>query len=277
MSLSRATTIAIAAAALAAAGPVSGPAASPLPRQEPRAQSGGAQSSGAVPDPLVFCAEAENPPMSQIGVPAGFDVEVAEALGSELGVRVRIAWLRPHADVAELALLDGRCAAATGATVTEGATMAGRTPDGVALTRPYYAAAYVLVRAAGAPPVRTLDALDGRIAVESVSAAAYTLRQRGYSVHVLPDAAAVIEAVAAGRQKAGYLWGPLAAWLLRDRRDVVVDGAFEPIERWSFALAVPSTAGTLRSVLSGAIEAAAGDGTLAAIFARYGIPQKGVM
>ncbi|MFN2433390.1 MAG: substrate-binding periplasmic protein [Gemmatimonadota bacterium] len=259
--------IGIAAIALGAvAVPAPGPSS---PRHLPAVSS---RSASSLPDPLVFCSETDNPPMSQIGVPPGFDVEVAEALGRRLGVRTRIVWLRPHADVLEVALEEGRCTAAPGVLVTDGPTMAGSAPAGVVTTRPYYSAGYVLVRRRDGPPAATLEEVrERRIAVESVSIAAYTLRQGGYTVHVFPDAAGVIEAVAERGEDFGYLWEPLAAWLLRDRDDVIVEETFEPVERWSFGLAVRETDGALRSALDGAIAGVAREGTLDAIFARYGI------
>ncbi|MFN2431690.1 MAG: hypothetical protein ABR599_02520 [Gemmatimonadota bacterium] len=83
---------------------------------------------------------------------------------------------------------------------------------GIVLTAPYYEAGYALIRRRDAPPIRSLEELgDGsRIAVESHSVATFTLRQRGYGVHVLPDADAVIRAVVERREEYGYLWGPLA-------------------------------------------------------------------
>ncbi|MBA3318975.1 MAG: hypothetical protein H0T50_12915, partial [Gemmatimonadales bacterium] len=82
-------------------------------------------------------------------------------------------------------------------------------------------------------PVSTLRELGAaRVGVEKESIVAYTLRQRGHAVHVLPNASAVIRAVAERRLDYGYLWGPLAAGQLQDEQHVMLIEQFVPADRW---------------------------------------------
>jgi polar amino acid transport system substrate-binding protein len=226
-------------------------------------------------DSLTFCVGVDNLPMSAAtGTgPTGFEVDLARALAERLGKRARFEWLDPHHDFTEKAVVDGRCDAALGAILEPGG-MAGAQPvTGVTLTEPYYRAGYLLIRRPEAPPVSSLDGLRGkRIALEGESLVTYTLRQQGHQVYVLRDYASVVDAVADGRAEYGYLWGPLAASLTRQRSDVVLAEEFQPPQLWSFATAVLQESSPLRQALDGAIRELTAEGVVAEIFAQYGVP-----
>jgi ABC-type amino acid transport substrate-binding protein len=224
-----------------------------------------------VPRTLTFCASAKNAPLSEENPSSGFEVEFARALAAKLGAQSRFEWLDPHAASFEQSVLDGRCHAALGAIVDPVPAVGNRTLPGVTLTVPYYGAGYVLIRRVAAKPVRALAELgEARLAIEGDSVVAYTLRQRGHGVHLLKNAQAVVTAVAKGVEDYGYLWGPIAAWQLRGRNDVVVDAEFRPVDRWSFALAVRQSDGALRQALNEAITKLIEDGTAASAFAKHG-------
>lgn len=222
---------------------------------------------------LTFCAGIDNLPMSEAAGPSGFEVDLASALADRLGKTARFEWLDPHNDFTEKAVQDGRCDAALGAIVEPGG-MAGAQPvTGVTLTEPYYRAGYLLIRRPGARAVRTLEELRGtRIALEGESLVTYTLRQQGHQVYVLRDFEAVVDAVADGRAEYGYLWGPLAASLTRERDDVVLAEGFQPPELWSFAMAVRERDGEVRQAINRGIREMVQGGELAAIFSKYRVP-----
>ena len=232
-----------------------------------------ATTQAQLPGALTFCVGVDNLPMSEASGPSGVEVELARALAKQLGREARFEWLDPHRDFAEKAVLDGRCDAALGAIVEPGG-MAGAQPvTGVTLTEPYYSAGYLLIRRSGARPVGTLEGLRGtRIALEGESLVTYTLRQQGHAVHVLREYGDVVSALADGRAEYGYLWGPLAAWLLRERSDVVVEKDFQPTELWSFAMAVREADTELRQALNRGIREMVQGGSLTGIFAKYQVP-----
>lgn len=232
-----------------------------------------AAAEAQAPNALTFCVWVDNLPMSDASGPSGVEVELARALAKQLGREARFEWLDPHNDFTEKAVLDGRCDAALGAIVEVG-TMAGAQPvTGVTLTEPYYSAGYQLIRRPGARPVGTLEGLRGtRIALEGESLVTYTLRQQGHKVHVLRDYQAVINALADGRAEYGYLWGPLAASLTRERSDVVVEKEFRPTELWSFAMAVREADTELRQALNRGIREMVQGGSITGIFAKYQVP-----
>lgn len=233
----------------------------------------GAAAGGAAQtrDALRFCLADHNLPMSVARPPSGIDVEVARRLASAMNADAELTWLDEH-DRGDEAVLRRRCDLAFGAVVDPGLAD-GRVLPGLALTAPSHAAGYQLIRRADVPPVRTLDELgEARIGVESESVAIYTLKQRGHSVYAMHDYDAVIDAVANGSIDYGYLWGPLAAHLLRDRHDVVLIREFQPEDRWNFALLGRSGDRALRDRVDAALRRLVRDGEIAKIFERYAVP-----
>jgi polar amino acid transport system substrate-binding protein len=223
--------------------------------------------------PLRFCLESVNLPMAMPHPDRGIEVEIARAVAKQLGREAVFVWRTPGAETADRAVIAQECDVAPGA-VTDPAPLArGAARPGIALTRPYATTGYLLIRRADAAPVRRMAELgDVRIAVETESVAIYTLKQRGHRVHALDDYDAVIRAVADGRVSYGYLWGPLAAWLIRDRDDLLLVEDFESEDRWNFSLAVRAEDTALRRDLDEALLRMLETGAVADIFGKYGVP-----
>lgn len=219
---------------------------------------------------LTFCVADDNMPMSQDASPPGFEVELARAIAARAGAEVRFTWLEPE-ERTEEALATGRCDAAPGAVADPDPMAGGRPMPGLRLSVPYARVGYLLIGRPGARPVESLtDVGDDRIAVEGESIVVYTLRQRGHRVHVLHDTDAVIEAVADGRAEYGYIWGPLAAWLLRQARDVTVLPMRVPAaDQWQLAFAIRESDEAVRQVVNRAIEDLIASGTIARLAERY--------
>jgi polar amino acid transport system substrate-binding protein len=222
---------------------------------------------------VTFCtATARMPMSSKLGSPPGYDVEIARAIADDMTAQARFLWLEPGEE-SENALRDGRCDAALGVIVDSGPMAIPPDLAGLALTMPYHQAGFVLVRRPDAPPLRTLEeAGDTSIGVEAESIANFMLRQSGRKVHVFFDYEAVIREVAEGRTTYGYVWGPVAAWVLRRREDVVIAPEFESSERWSFALAVRESDDQLLRVLNESIRNLTEEGSISEIFRLYHIP-----
>jgi ABC-type amino acid transport substrate-binding protein len=222
--------------------------------------------------PLAFCLATDNLPFSH--PETGIEVEIARAISERLGREAVFTWRDAHGEESpEEALQDGRCDVAAGAIVDPGPMAEGRRVPGLALTDPYYSAGYLLIHRPEVPSARALAELsDVRIGVEMISIPVYTLKLRGHKVYAMHDHGGVIQAVADGRIDYGYIWGPLAAWLLRDRGDVVLAKGFEAGDRWNFALAVREGNEALRQALNGAIRELVESGGVAATFAKYGVP-----
>lgn len=220
---------------------------------------------------ITFCLASHNMPMSGGTAPLpGYEHDVAAAIAEALGAAMYVEWTVPSPGELERALLDGRCDAVPGA-LAESATLAASVGhDEIALTRPYYGTGYFVVRRAAAEPLATLAALgDRRIAVEAESVVVYTLRQRRHGVFVVYDHAALLNAVASEQAAYGYAWGPVAAWTLRKRDDLVVAPEFAPSDRWDFSIAVRASDESLREEIDGAIGALVARGDVRRIMERY--------
>lgn len=203
--------------------------------------------------PLTFCVRAENAPVSWTGSPPGFEIEIARELASVLGTEPRFVWLEPEA-LPESALREGACDVAPGMLVDRGTLADEPRLSGLSLTRPYYRAGYAVVRRRERPPLDGLAALgEERIAVEGESVVGFTVRQLGYGVHMLYDAQAVIRALQRDRVRYGYLWAPMAAWLLRAQDGLRLDPPLRAEDTWDFALAVRSDDGALLERLNRAV------------------------
>lgn len=229
--------------------------------------------SAQTKDPLAFCLAEDNLPFSAATPPQGIDVELATAIGERLGREVEFIWQGPEEPTPEAALRKGHCDIAMGAIADVGSMAQSNRVPGLKLTLPYYSAGYVLIHRPDVSSPRTLAGVgDSRIAIEMVSIPIYTLKQRGYKVYALDDYDAVINAVADGRAEYGYVWGPLAAWLLRDATAVVLAGEFEPAERWEFAMAVREDHSSTLKALNSTIEELVQSGALSRIFSAYHVP-----
>lgn len=223
--------------------------------------------------PLRFCVESLNLPMSMPHPDRGIEVELARRLAEELGREPVFVWRAPGEDSPDLSVLAGECDVAPGAVAEPGLMMARGAVPGISLTLPYAAAGYLLIRSADAARAPSLAAVgDARIGVETTSIPIYTLKQRGHRVFALDDYDAVIRAVADGRAEYGYLWGPLAAWLLRERSDVRLAEEFEPVDLWNFSLAIREGDEELREALDAAVARLVESGEVARIFTSYGVP-----
>lgn len=231
----------------------------------------------AVSDPasaaaLRFCAPAELPPMFFDEGAEGIQIAVASRLAERLGREARFVSISPGGSELEQSFSESRCDIMPGALASAG-TLAGPLMDDALLTRPYYAAGYRLIRRADSEPAATLSAtVPQRLAIEGESVVAYTLRQQGYPVQIMYDADSIIGAVASGEVVYGYLWGPVAAWKLREREDVIIASEFSPVARWDFAMALAPGEEQLLEDLNEALEQFISDGTMAEIFARYSLP-----
>lgn len=243
--------------------------------------NGAGAAPAQAPDTIAFCLSADNPPLASAESVSGVDVELARALAGQLGAEARFVWLGAAEDEVLAspvdALREGRCDAALGAVVPhEPIPASGTLPRGITFSRPYYEIGYVLVRSAGSPPARTLEEVGGeRVGVEREGLANLLLRQRGRKVYTLEDAETIVAEMAEGEIDYGYLWGPVAAWELRGRTDIVVAPEFEPVDRWPVALALREQDVALREGLNAAIARLTEGGTVTGILTAHGVPDPG--
>jgi putative heme-binding domain-containing protein len=208
----------------------------------------------------------------------GFDVELAQALARELGVKLKIEWVDIQHATAIGQLLERKCDLVFGEAVAANAMDDDdELAKKVVYSRPYYGAGYVLVRRKDGPAIRSLSEIQGprseRLGTEAGSIADYSLRRRGYLRRLFRNQLATLYALNTAVIDYAYLWANVG-WTLHSSPDlgleIVANGA--PEDRWNIAIAVRKEDVALRERVDVALGRLITDGTVARALARYHMP-----
>jgi len=232
--------------------------------------AGCASAHGGGRDVLVVASDLDNPPFAFVdaeGRPGGRDVEMMEALATELGARVE--WRRMPFDrllpAVEAGEIDVVCA-------TLGITP--ERAERVLFSEPYFRTSIaVVVRAAPGAP-RTFSELAGR----PVSAAAGTTSERALREHLsraVPvlendEGLSTAERLLAREVDAAVMDAPAANAMARDSNWALWVIA-DPLCEERYALALPRSQADLRDRLNAALAALVGSGRMAELDAEYGL------
>jgi polar amino acid transport system substrate-binding protein len=228
---------------------------------------------------LIVSMDPANLPYSSAkGDRPGFDVELAQALARELGVKLRLDWLDIHRTTAMGKLLSRECDLALGAAIDPNAVEDDDELEGkVIYSRPYYGTGYLLVRRKQGPHVKSLAELKGpkseRLATEAGSVADYRLRQRGYLRRLFRNQLAVLKALQDGAIDYAYLWANVG-WTLHTTPEFAVEIApgYVPEDHWDIAVALRQGDEELKRHVDAALAKLIKDGTVARAVARYHVP-----
>jgi ABC-type amino acid transport substrate-binding protein len=219
------------------------------------------RSAGA----LVVGLDPNNLPFSTAHpAPGGLDHEIAGLLADELGVALRVYWgVSAHDSYPSHLATKGRCDVILGIMPDD------RFAQRVLYSRPYYIAQYRQVVQSGAVPPGAGEplAVESGVAVRGL---------QGGAIHWYPSTEAILEAVARGREKAGYVIATRGAWLAHERWPgalVFLPGADQPVDRFPVCAAVRKSDGDLKEAIDRAWDALDRSGRLAAVLARWHIPR----
>jgi ABC-type amino acid transport substrate-binding protein len=212
------------------------------------------------------CADAANLPFSsEEGPTVGFEVELARLIAREIGVEPRfqwiLTWVRPFWE-----LKRGECDLFMGLPPT---ARFQQSNAWIAVSRPYYTMRHAIVARADAGIRGPADLAGKRVAVDAGRPAEYWLLEHGLRRGIYKRQEQVFRGVEMGEAPAGLLPFPIAAWMSRDKRDLVVIPLAEP------SLDVPLGAATRRAdvALTEAVDQAIGRlltaGTVDEILRRY--------
>lgn len=159
---------------------------------------------------LRVCLGDSDLPRAQRKPLAGFDVDVARLLAEGLNREFEPVWLTranpteiESSDIDFRALLQGQCdlqLSIPGAAAIKGLA------ERLALTQPYYGAAFELV-----PATANIDLANGRggrIAVRANTVAHSLIDQLGFAWTMRRDSLGITAAIAEGEADAGLIWGP---------------------------------------------------------------------
>ena len=217
---------------------------------------------------FAVCAHPDALPYSsQDRVLPGFQIELAEAIAKQLGVRLRTEWIvyTRHARRVE-------CDATIGSIVKDEEPGPRRGPR---LSRPYMSSGYVLVIPAAARPVEHLeDIKGGKIGVEHTSWPHYLLDSRKIPLSSYGGSTDILDAVAKREVAAGLVSDAYVGWYLKLNPGAVkISEAYVPEKdlRWNVAVGLRNADTALVDALNRAIDTLTADKTIATILGRYGI------
>jgi polar amino acid transport system substrate-binding protein len=217
---------------------------------------------------FAVCAHPDALPYSsQDRVLPGFQLELAEAIAKQLGVRLHVDWIvfTRHARRVD-------CDATIGSIVKDEEAGPRRGPR---LTRPYLESGYVLVIKAASRPVEHLeDIKGGKIGVEHTSWPHYLLDQRKIPLASYGGSMDILDAVAKGEVAAGLVSDAYAGWYLKlNPGTVKIADTYVPDKdlRWNVAVALRNADTALVDAVNRALDALTADKTIQTILGRYGI------
>jgi ABC-type amino acid transport substrate-binding protein len=213
---------------------------------------------------LVVGLDQNNLPFSTAHpTPAGLDHEIAGLLAEQLGVPLRVYWAFSAHDSYPSKLASKRAC-----DVILGVMPDDRFAQRVLYSRPYDVARYrVLVRPGeGPPPASSPVAVEEGVAVRGLE---------GRATHAYPSTEAVLEAVATGRERAGYVIATRGAWLAHERwpgKLELLPATRADTDAFPIVAAVRKTDVELKDAIDRAWHELDRSGRLARAFARWHIP-----
>ncbi len=212
---------------------------------------------------LVVGLDQNNLPFSTAHPrPAGLDLEIAGLLAEQLGVTLRVYWAYSAHDS-----YPSKLAAKQLCDVILGVMPDDRFGQRVLYSRPYYVAKYLVVTRAGEgrPAAEEPVAVEEGVAVRGL---------KGRTPRPYPSTEAVLEAVASGRVKAGYVISTRGPWLAEQHWPGKLE--FHPTgastDSFPISAAVRKADGDLKEAIDRAWDELDRSGRLAQVFARWHIP-----
>jgi polar amino acid transport system substrate-binding protein len=213
----------------------------------------------ANPDALPYASNRPDAP--------GFQIEIARAIASALGVRLQVDWIVPRmrASLVDCDLLLD--------TIVDPATQRGP----VKLTHPYQKSGVALALRPGNESVRSFRniAPGKRVGVMVNSLASKLLNQRGVSTVPYAFESEMVEDLAKGDLDAGAISPATIAYYIHThpgsglRYIHAYDD--EPELRWTLAVGLRRSDDALLDAVNAALDRLARDGTIARAYERYGV------
>jgi polar amino acid transport system substrate-binding protein len=217
---------------------------------------------------LTLCANSNALPYaSKSGPVPGFQVELGEKISEQLGVRLVREWVT---NAFQYRRAD--CDLVLDSIARKDTEPAG----GVKLSRPYHRSGVVLA-VRGDSPVSSLVGLgrDQRVGVPTGSLVSMKLDKSGVVISPFVFEDDIVAALANREIEAAAVTPVAVGWFNRQHADTPLRliPAFDndPDFQWNVAVGLIRPDDQLRQRVDAAVEALLADGTIAAIYARYGI------
>ncbi len=213
----------------------------------------------AHPNALPFSSRSETPP--------GFQLELGQAIADQMHLRMQPDWVitayqipRAECDLIMDVIADNEA----------------QSGNGLKFSKPYYRNGAALL----VPKDSKIDgfaALNGstKVGVPVGSVTAMLLDQRGVKISIFGFEEDMINAVASGEVAAAAVTPVFAGWYLKNHPDLNVKllpvNDDEPRFSWNVSVGMRKSDPPMREAVDAAIAKLAADGTIARIYASYGI------
>lgn len=220
---------------------------------------------------LSLCAHANALPFaSKTQDPPGFQIELARALASALGVTLQVEWV-----VSGIQFRTADCDIVLDTIAVPEAQAERR----LQLSKPYQRSGVGLALRADTQGVDKFDDLIGRrVAAQGRSLAAMLLGQRGVRLVFFGYEEEMVEAVARGEVEAAAVSPATVGYFNLRHPDAPVRFVHaydaEPELRWNLAVGLRRADAPLREAIDAAIDRLVADGTVGKIYSRYGIEHR---
>lgn len=221
---------------------------------------------------MSVCAHPNALPFaSRKGEPPGFQIEIARSLARELGVGLDVSWV-----VSPIQYRSAECDIIIDTIVDKEVQAEGR----VRVSKPYHRSGVALAVPVGASDINAFRDVgaDKRIGVQVGSLAQMILGQRGVKTTPFGFEDEMIEALAAGALDGAAVSPATIGYfnLTQPNRAVRLVHAYEQESElsWNVAIGMRDADGVLREKIDAALDRMLADGTIRAIYARYGIEHR---
>jgi polar amino acid transport system substrate-binding protein len=217
---------------------------------------------------IGLCAHPSSLPFAnKAGDPPGFQVELGQAIARELGVSLRLDWI-----ITQYQMRSAGCDIVLD-------IIADREAQGetnLAISKPYYRTGVALAvpQASGLSSFKSLDA-HTKVGVQVGSMAAMVIGQRHVPTSTFGFEVDSLDALANHEIDAAAVTPTMAGYYNQSHPDktfrvLALDDA-EPTLAWNVAVGMVRPDQALREAIDGAMDKLRADGTVAKIYARYGV------
>jgi polar amino acid transport system substrate-binding protein len=214
------------------------------------------------PDALPYSSNKPDTP--------GFQLELAREIAKGLGLALNVDWIFPRRR-ANVVNCDMLLDSVNNAKIQEGRVL---------LSRPYQTSGVALGLSKGATPITDYHQLQPgqKVGVMVSSVASVVLGKAGKSISPYSFQADMVEDLAKGELYAAAVSSATMSYYVREHPDLGLEVAYafdgEPDLHWEVSVGLRKSDQTLVDAVNGVLDKLIADGTLTAIYQRYGVEHR---